>query len=658
MKIVKICVFLSVLFILNACIPLCAGAQSSKVLTDPSTWAAADDLGRHLSSYSDLQKENTGDRFVGVFFWDWHVDFAKYTRPANLSEIIKKNPEAKNDYQHSAWQGQTGYFFWNEPIYGYYSSDDTYVIRKQAELLADAGVDVIIFDCTNGDFLWEAAYPVIFETFEQAREEGVNTPQIAFMLNFAPEPTTGSMLKRLYQDLYSQKKYQDLWFYWKGKPLIMAYPDALSDTEAVDREIRDFFSFKPMEASYVQSAESSESRWGWLSVYPQGKYGPVTEDGRPEQMTVSVAQNATSSGYLTAMNGEDVRGRTYTSKTGNTSTEEDLLRGTNFQEQWDRVIEADPEFVFVTGWNEWVALRQVDFQGVRNGFADEFNDEFSRDIEPSRGMLKDYYYLQLCENIRRYKGVTKTQLPEKSQYWASIDIGGDISQWDSLAAYYHYTNSTYQRRRSGYLGTRYKNDAVRNDVVTAKVAYDDTNIYFYVETAETLTSYSDNAWMRLFLDTDFTDAGSNWEGFEYVINRVNPTEDKCILEKAAVSDGSEAYKGWVWETIGEVDYTVRDNILQIAVPRAMLGMADSAPVFHFKWSDDMQTDGDIMDFYQYGEAAPGSRFTFVFDPTGVYSAEQGSGLAVWIICGAAVLLVAALVLILCRIKRKSKLSGS
>lgn len=69
-----------------------------------------------------------------------------------------------------------------------------------------------------------------------------------------------------------------------------------------------------MEATYTQKNNNAEGCWGWLSIYPQGKYGPATEDGRPEQMTVSVAQNATSAGELTAMNGDDVRGRTYDQK--------------------------------------------------------------------------------------------------------------------------------------------------------------------------------------------------------------------------------------------------------------------------------------------------------------------------------------------------------
>lgn len=30
------------------------------------------------------------------------------------------------------------------------------------------------------------------------------------------------------------------------------------------------------------------------------------------------------------------------------------------------------------------------------------------------------------------------------------------------------------------------------------------------------------------------------------------------------------------------------------------------------YSDNMQTDGDVLDFYQNGDVAPGGRFMFVF----------------------------------------------
>lgn len=162
---------------------------------------------------------------------------------------------------------------------------------------------------------------------------------------------------------------------------------------------------------------------------------------------------------------------------------------------------------------------------------------------------------------------------------------------------------------TGY-GISYTNNTMRNDIVSSKVAYDDNYIYFNVNTAKNLTAYSDYSWMRLFIDTDQSGTSSNWEGFEYVINRVSPTSNTCTLERST--------GGWNWTvSSNSVEYKVSGNILQIAIPRSALGMSNYGKpgYFTFKWSDNMQVNGDIMDFYTNGDVAPGGRFTFVYDPT-------------------------------------------
>jgi len=73
--------------------------------------------------------------------------------------------------------------------------------------------------------------------------------------------------------------------------------------------------------------------------------------------------------------------------------------GLCFAEQWKRALEVDPQFVFITGWNEWIAQRFISKEGgqtflgqkVGKGgtfFVDQYSQEFSRDIEPMQaGMV-------------------------------------------------------------------------------------------------------------------------------------------------------------------------------------------------------------------------------------------------------------------------------
>ncbi len=66
----------------------------------------------------------------------------------NITEILKQYPEAATDKDHPAWQGiSPGVFWWDEPLFGYYRTTDEWILRKHAEMLADAGVDVVFCDC-------------------------------------------------------------------------------------------------------------------------------------------------------------------------------------------------------------------------------------------------------------------------------------------------------------------------------------------------------------------------------------------------------------------------------------------------------------------------------------------------------------------------------
>ena len=179
-------------------------------------------------------------------------------------------------------------------------------------------------------------------------------------------------------------------------------------------------------------------------------------------------------------------------------------------------------------------------------------------------------------------------------------------EWDSVTnEYSHYINSTRKRNADSWEGTHYESDTMRNDFKNVKVTYDKNNVYFRIETVNAITSYKDSAWMRLLIDTDGSGKASSWEGFEYIINRENATENEVIIEKST--------GGWNFEKTGVAKYRVDKNIMYLEIPRSALGFKNNNAIhFNFKLSDNMQVDGDILDFYQNGDVAPGGRFMFVF----------------------------------------------
>ena len=686
--VVLLCCFALVLGFAMATMPVdAAGEPTEYQVIEPGSWAAVDGLGRTLSSAVQVGAPKE-DKYVGIFYWSWH-DYFSYADPRNITQIINQYPEAQNDINHPAWGSNNVLhpYFWDEPLFGYYRTGDTFVLRKQAELLADAGVDFIVFDCSNGTELFRSGYTAVFEAFSQAKKDGVAVPKIAFLLSWY-DTNCRLQLRSLYRNIYSKGNYEDLWFRWEGKPLVISHLTALDPKDTTDQEILNTFTFRTMRASYFDPQYAYEDKvWGWCSVYPQTRFG-VRPDGSVEMMCVSTAQNANETA-MTAMNDPKggVRGRgyakgnysysyTYGGKqiTVDKNRKDAYIYGLNFQQQWDYAMQYDPQVVFMTGWNEYVAQLAEDFLGVPCAFSDNFNAEYSRDIAPSAGILQDHFYYQMVENIRRFKGTAvQTVATEEHGVVKTINIGDGVADWDSVSlSYAHYTNSSAKRDSKGFGDLHYTNNTFRNDFVEAKVAYDRENLYFLVKTKNNITAPSDDGWMRLFIDTDPTGNTPNWEGFEYVINRYAPEGNLISVEKS---------KGdWDFELTGIGVCSVSGQYLEIAVPRSSLGLdATGVLSFNFKWADHTRPDeatadsGDILDFYQYGDVAPGGRFAFRFttveeevpsnaiptvlptpSPSPAKTASEGN-LLIWIviIC-AAVVLVALGVLGILLYKRRRK----
>ena len=61
----------------------------------------------------------------------------------------------------------------------------------------------------------------------------------------------------------------------------------------------------------------------------------------------------------------------------------------------------------------------------------------------------------------------------------------------------------------------------------------------------------------------------------------------------------------------------KGKVLQVSIPRELLGITDDSFEINFKWADNNLTQNgngqvDILDFYQYGDVAPSGRFKYVY----------------------------------------------
>jgi hypothetical protein len=556
--------------------------------TYSDTWVAVDGLGRSLPT-SDQVGPPRKDKFIGMFYWTWmHRQWPH--GPYDVSKILAKYPDAMKDKDHPAWGPMGHPHHWGESIFGYYLSDDKYVISKHAQMLSDAGVDVIFFDVTN-QVTFKEYYMTLFEVYTTIRSAGGKTPQVAFLTPFW-EPA--KVVNELYQDLYGLGLYEDLWFKWDGKPLILADPDKVS------ADYRSVFTFRKPEPSYFKGP-SGPDQWSWLEVFPQHVF--YDEEGNAEQMSVGVAQNAVD-GRLATLSQKGAHGRSY--HNGKMPEEPyPTAYGYNFKEQFERALEVDPEIIFITGWNEWIAGRFDEFVGVKEPvmFVDQFNQEFSRDLEPMKGGHGDSYYYQLIDYVRKFKGAREIPKagPEKT-----ISVDGSFNEWLSVTPTYRDTLlDTLHRDHPGF-GTGetgpYINTTGRNDIVEAKVSRDKKNLYFYVRTYDPITSYTDKNWMWLLLNAG-GDYATGWHGYDYLINHEVLSETKTTIKKTS--------SGWNWEKAGEIDYRVNGNELQLAIPLKLLGLkGKSSFTIDFKWADNVQKEDDIMEFIVSGDAAPNDRYNY------------------------------------------------
>lgn len=428
-------------------------------------------------------------------------------------------------------------------------------------------------------------------------------------------PVSGNYMSRI---LYRhQANYVDL---AAGTASIAAVQIKPGISSTFVNEIKGFFTFRPGQPDYVNGPSRSD-HWGWLEIFPQHGYGYTSSSGY-EQVPVGVAQNARSAsgGHCYAFNAPGAFGRSYTQTAGQDTRPDAYLYGLNFMEQWGRAVQLDPVLVFVTGWNEWIAGRWENWPPSDPykpfAFPDTYDRERSRDIEPvkSWGDSADVYYQLLVAQVRKFKGMTAQ---ESASAPKAVVIGSGEGWMDIKPEYRHYKGNTLWRNHPGQ-GDQliYIDRSGRNDIVLAKVARDENYVYFYAETADPLTPHSDPHWMRLYIDCD-RDKSTGWQGYDLLVNRISPT-DSAIVEKSE--------SGWNWTRMGVAAYAVHGCTLELQVPRTFLRSIDENKLdFEFKWSDNGQADGQIMDFYLSGDAAPGGRFNFVYQADDLAQADVKTG---------------------------------
>lgn len=567
-----------------------ATVQTSDEGTDVPL-AGTDDLGRVLPM-NDRAGNPKINRQVGIFYFLWQGDNASKTSEKywDLTEIIPNHPEVLENFSDPNWGSTSvgGYYFWGKPVYGYYRGDDYWVHLRSMQLLTDAGVDFVVVDATN-TLIYPSQSEALMKAMDVIRKQGKNPPKIVYYTN----TKSGETMQKIYDSYYKPGApyyHPKCWYYLDGKPLIIGI-----SKEASGKDYQSFFTFR--ESQWPNEPVKTNG-WPWIEFKrPQQVY--KNDKGEKEIVNVSVAQHPdvpAGMGGAAFYGNMNNWGRSYRNGShGNPET--DIFYGYNVQEQWDFALKEAPPFIFITGWNEWIAGRwqSPDGNPKHSFFCDQASPEYSRDIEPTyTDGLKDDYYMQMVSNIRLYKGIQPN--PEAS---AAKTIK-TFSDWnDILPVYPDYTGDTQVRNNPGAESNPsriYTNTTGRNDFKRMKVARDADNLFFYAETVEDMTENSGSNWMRLYLNVDRS-AKTGWAGYDY---------------RVAGGNKLQKYQDGQWVDVQSVNYIVDGKKLMITIPLKKLGLTADSLDFEFKWSDNMQNDDDPLDWYVNGDAAPGGRFNFIY----------------------------------------------
>lgn len=590
---------------------------------------STDANGRYFTEVDGFDK----DKKVGIFYFLW------------IGQHDQKNAGADGCSWDSSLLSETelkantevGVFhYWNKPLYDYYNSEDPWVFRKHLELFVMAGIDYLVFDVSNS-YYYKKVCDNIFPVAVEYAEQGWKIPKFIFYCHTKTKSiimgkgdgTDADLGENgIYKDFYDPnnpalRKYDCLWYTEEDngernierKPWIIVKNNGKGDEASQNfsecsKEVKDFFYTRELRWSGEHAADAE-----W--VFPSDIDDPIEHKG---MLSVSVAQH-TSGAFSDSVfeNGrrDSNRGRGWDNELG-TNVESNIYFGTNYEGEWERAFKQSDKVnnIFLSTWNEWVAQKQMASWGGRSSsyFVDQFNPEFSRDIEMTADLWGDNYYLQTVFNARRFKQVSDSVnsafLPRRTE----IDINTDDERWNGTVGYLDFAGDTKPRNyKSSNLNAHgnvpnvvYTNTTGRNDIVKTNVTCDDKNMYFRIECDEDITAYEagDKTWMNILIEIEGL-KGNNWENYQFVINRTVDGK-KTAVERLKRNGSSESIAGY-----GE--FNVRDNVMTVAVPREFIGLADKESfTMNFKVADHVTNYTDIMDYYVNGDSAPIGRLNYTF----------------------------------------------
>ena len=390
---------------------------------------------------------------VGMFYLVWHAPAATAMRSVvakggtalSIEDVLRSTGGAHAfDDVLRKWglEGDAMSFYYNaRPQLGFYCiyrarpgetgwvpdcPDIETTLAQHAAQLVAAGVDHVVLDATNlsgmdraSDLLQLRPTEVLFEEWAKLRKKGLKTPQIAVWNAIPTGATQWNGFMKLYSDpaydglVMHDKKTSKKVFFIVDPPDAGRFPDASilasikSDSGKNDVEVQRMWT--------IDRTDASIDRWAFMSFCDDG--GRIT--------TSIVGKGACSQPYTKSSTLGSAVAVAPSFQTGYGSLpfgSAGKLSGLTFKRQWATALSVHPDYVFVSGWNEFIAQPQPnpfgsdpfaasmgleDDPSGRVLFVDTFGVELGRDIEPTVEYgTREYDLVKSC--VRMFRKNAKT----------------------------------------------------------------------------------------------------------------------------------------------------------------------------------------------------------------------------------------------------------
>lgn len=549
-------------------------------------------------------QDATSEKQVGIFYFVWQGTENAQTQIYDNTEVLSRmDLTGKTSISLSEWQAAGGgpkgdFHWWGQPLFGYYDMNDEWVISRHLQMFAQAGIDFIVLDQTNGIRPgYIERITTLFEIAYDLQTQGVRVPKITFM---SYDDGPGTVDKLYYYFYFKHPEWSSLHYHWNGheKPVIFDNIAGYSKNASTQiNTAQKLASYDPAvtanvelrDVSFPHETNHADYNGTGLLYLDFRKLPQVIKDksdGGYSFINVSVAEICATNRstdnilYETADRSRNFDGECNREWHG----EADAWRyGYNFAREFDYALKRDPDMVFITGWNEWIAQLQVREDGSIS-LIDNADINNSRDIEPMSGGYGDNYYLQMCRYITQFKYGTVALSPAGE---ATVDLTATSEAWLSAGAiaYDDPTGDGAARdhQAAAVSSIVYTAPAADNDITRLYVAADANATYLRVETAEAVKDSQKEGNLVLLIKTgDKT----------YAINRAGDTSTTCPVEE--LIDGT-------WKPVGEATCHAEGNRFSVAVPTDLIPNGDT---LYIKWADGIADPADRMAYYTCPEAAP------------------------------------------------------